>query len=123
MNFSVDVQRVRATSDVFYKKQKMGELNIREWQPARSTPLEGAGGKPLLLVESEIKDAPLTITDDDVFTDVLQALLFRRKVTLNVKAKVDVEIDTALGALTVQEIPAEGEVPVNSGFYTGLQLR
>jgi hypothetical protein len=123
MNFSVDVQRVRATSDVFYKKQKMGELNIREWQPARSTPLEEAGGKPLLLVESEIKDAPLTITDDDVFTDVLQALLFRRKVTLNVKAKVDVEIDTALGALTVQEIPAEGEVPVNSGFYTGLQLR
>jgi hypothetical protein len=115
MNFSVNVHRVRATSDVFYQKQKMGELNIREWQPAKSTPLI-EGGKPLLLVESDIKDAPLTITDDDVFAEVLQTLLFRRKVELNVKAKVDVEIDTALGALTVQEIPAEGQVPVKRGF-------
>jgi hypothetical protein len=116
MNFSVDVQRVRATSDVFYQKRKMGELNIREWQPAKSTPLTEEDGKPLLLVESDIKDAPLTITDDDVFADVLQTLLFRRKVMLNVKAKVDVEIDTALGVLTVQEIPAEGDVPVKRGF-------
>jgi hypothetical protein len=116
MNFSVDVHQVRATSEVFYRKRKMGNLNIRQWQPAKSTPLAEEGGKPLLLVESEVKDAPLTITDDDVFADVLQALLFRRKVTLNVKANVDVEIDTALGALTVQEIPAEGEVPVKRGF-------
>jgi hypothetical protein len=116
INFSVHVQHVRATSDVFYQRRKLGELNIHQWQPARSTPLEDDRGKPLLLVESEVKDAPLTITDDDVFTDVLQTLLFRRKVTLNVKAKVDVEIDTALGALTVQEIPAEGDVPVKRGF-------
>ena len=116
MNFSVDVQQVRATSDIFYQKRKMGNLNIREWQPAKSSPLHEDGEKPLLLVESEVKDAPLNITDDDVFADVLQALLFRRKVTLNVEAKVDVEIDTALGALTVQEIPAEGEVPVKRGF-------
>ena len=83
INFPVDVQRVRATSDVFYQKRKMGELNIREWQPAKSTPLVEEDGKPLLLVESDIKDAPLTITDDEVFAEVLQTMLFRRKVTLN----------------------------------------
>jgi hypothetical protein len=118
MNFKLDVDRVRATADIFYKKAKLGELNLRKWQPATSKRLiSGEGEQQLLLVESEVNKAPLNITDEDAFADVVQQLLFGTKpVILQVKANVDVELNTALGTLTVQEIPAEGNVPVKSGF-------
>jgi hypothetical protein len=117
MNFSVNVTRIRATSDVFYKKKKIGEIDLRKWQPASSTPLVAPNEPPMLQVESGINKAPLKITDDDAFTDILQHLLFGQEVVLKVKALVDVEIDTALGVLTVQEIPAEGDVPVKRGSF------
>jgi hypothetical protein len=118
MNFAVDVQHVRASADVFYKKRKLGELNLRKWQKASSSRVEGHGDeKPLLLVESAIENAPLDITDDDVFTEVVQALIFGRKpVVLTIEAKVDIKMGTALGLMTVREIPAEGDVPVQRGL-------
>ncbi|KAF2665648.1 hypothetical protein BT63DRAFT_70898 [Microthyrium microscopicum] len=114
INVDVLVERVRATADVFYKQRKLGELNLRKWQAAKSTPSgHDEDNRPLILVESDIKQAPLEITDEDVFTDVIQAMLFGSKpIMLLVKAKVDVEIGTTLGVLTVRDIPAEGEVPV-----------
>src|SRR6202000_1246940 len=101
MNFAVDVDRVRATADILYKKRKLGELNLRKWQQAASKQVENPSGRhPFLVVTSAIKDAPLTITNDDLFTEVIQALLFGGKpVTLGITANVDVEIDTALGIL------------------------
>jgi len=118
INFAVDVKRVRADADVLYKGQKLGELDLDKWRPATSKP---AGvdeeNRPLLEVESEMNKVPLNITDEDLFTDVIQALLFGRKdIKLTVKARVDVEINTSLGILTVRDIPAKGEVPVKRGF-------
>jgi termination-of-autophagy Tag1-like protein len=119
MNFQVAVQRVRAIADIYYKGSKLGDLNLRKWQPATSTRLNNTEGEPqLLLVESDVDKAPLNITNQDTFAEVVQALLFGGKpIMLEVKADVDVELDTALGILTVQEIPAEGKVPVKSGFF------
>lgn len=116
MNFSIDVSRVRADADVFYKKRKLGRLDLRKWQPATSTRVESSSPKegPALKVESKVTDAPLNITDDDVLTDVIEAMLFGGKpVVLHVKAEIDVEVETTLGELTVRGLPAEGEVEVN----------
>ncbi|KAI1327579.1 hypothetical protein F5Y16DRAFT_187829 [Xylariaceae sp. FL0255] len=114
MNFGLNVTKVRATADVLYKNKKMGELNLRKWQHANSTRVEGEGDDgPSLKIESRIIEAPLNITDDDVFTAVVQALLFGRgPVTLDVKALVDVKVETSLGELVVKEVPAEGKIPV-----------
>jgi len=113
MNFPVDVDTVLANADVFYKKKKLGELHVPE-QKANSTRVEANGEEgPLLLVDSYIKDAPLEITDDDLFTEVISALLFGGKsVVLDVKAAVSVGVDTPVGKFVVREIPAEGIVPV-----------
>lgn len=118
INFEVDVQRVRADADVFYKGKKLGELDLNKWRPATSKPAGvDESGRPLLRIESEMKKVPLKITDDDLFTRVIESLLFGGKdVLLEVKALVDVEIDTTLGVLTVREIPAKGQVPVKRGF-------
>ncbi|KAL8748432.1 MAG: hypothetical protein Q9184_007307, partial [Pyrenodesmia sp. 2 TL-2023] len=120
IKFPIDVVQVRADSDVYYKKRKLGELDLSKWQHANSTrtiiPNEDQEG---LLVQSIVKDAPLNITDDDVFTDVVQALIFGGKpVVLGVQAKVDVETETVLGKFVVRDIPAKGKVfvkPVSGG--------
>lgn len=112
MNFPIDVCRVRADADVFYKKRKLGELDLSKWQIANSTLVEAHGDVSSgLAVESIVEDAPLEITDDDVFADLVNALVFGGKsLVLGVKAKVDVETETALGKFVVRDIPAEGKV-------------
>ena len=112
MNFPIEVNQVRANADVFYKKKKLGELDLDKWQRANSTLVEAHGNMPEgLAIESVVKDAPLNITDDEVFTDLVQALIFGGKsLVLGVKAAVDVETETALGKFVLRDIPAEGKV-------------
>lgn len=116
MNFNVSVGRVRADADVFYEGKKLGILDLHRWQKAKSKRVEEHGSSddgPTLMVESLVKDAPLRITDDDVFADVIEALVFSGKgVKMTIKALVDVELTTALGEMVVRGIPAEGSVPV-----------
>ncbi|KAI0181946.1 hypothetical protein GGR52DRAFT_568154 [Hypoxylon sp. FL1284] len=114
MNFGIEVTNVRATADVLYKSKKMGELNIPKWQHANSTRVEGKGDEGATLkIESRVNDAPLNITDSDVFSDVIQTLLFGGEtVRLRVKALVDIKVQTTLGNLVLKEVPAEGKIPV-----------
>lgn len=112
MNFPIDVSRVRADADVYYHEKKLGRLDLNKWQKANTTRIEAHDDVEAgLAVESVVKKAPLKITDDDVFTDVVQDLIFGGKpVVLGVKADVDVETETALGKFVIREIPAEGKV-------------
>ena len=112
MDFSIDVLRVRADADVFYKEEKLGELDLSRWQKANSTLIEADDKRPGgLAVESIVKDAPLKVTNNDVFADLVQALMFGGKsLVLGVKAAVDVETKTALGQFVVRDIPADGKV-------------
>ena len=112
INFPIDVSQVRADAEIFYEKRKLGELDLREWQKANSTLVEAHGQSPGgLAVESIVKDAPLKITNNEVFADLVQALVFGGKaLILGIKASVDVETETALGKFVVRDIPAEGKV-------------
>lgn len=114
MNFNVNVTKISADADVFYHGSKLGVLDLKTWQPANSTRVDTSEEeRPLLAVESLIENAPLNITDDNVFTELIQALLFGgNDVVLKIKADVNVELITALGQLVVRKIPAEGAVPV-----------
>jgi hypothetical protein len=114
MNFSLNVTNVRANADVFYRGDKLGELNLEEWQNANSTQIPATEDREATLkIQSRINDAPLNVTDPDVLTDVVQALLFGgREVMLSVKALVDVKVQTILGELVVKAVPAEGKIPV-----------
>lgn len=111
MNFPVEVDKVRADAIVYYHGKKLGTLDLHKWQTANSTRIEAENDKPAgLAVDSIVENAPLNITEDDVFAEVVQALLFgTEKVLLGVKAKVDVETNSALGRLVVRDIPANGK--------------
>ena len=118
MNFNINVTHISADADVFYRGSKLGRLDLTKWQPASSARVPSDPGEgPTLAVESSIENAPLNITDDDVFTDVLEALLFgKHGVMLEIKADVNVQLVTALGQLVVRKVPAEGSVPVKRSF-------
>ncbi|PMD43995.1 hypothetical protein L207DRAFT_453339, partial [Hyaloscypha variabilis F] len=112
MNFGINVTAVNATSEVSYKGKKLCELNLKKWQAAKSERIESVD-EPQLRITSKIEDVPLDITDDDVFTDVLSALMFGGKtVMLKIDALVDVKLSTVLGELVIKDMPAEGIVPV-----------
>ena len=112
MNFPISVGRVKANADVYYHSKKLGELDLSKWQKANSSQIEANGDQDAsIAVDSVVKDAPLDITDNSVFTEVVQALIFGgNPVILGVKASVDVETETALGKFVVRDIPAEGKV-------------
>jgi Protein of unknown function (DUF3712) len=123
MNFDVNVDRVRADADVYYKGAKLGELDLHEWQNASTSKIED-GDKSGLLIQSQVKEAPLKITNDDAFADLVQSLIFGRKgAVLGVKADVDVNTNTALGEFIIRKIPAEGKVfvkPIRGGGFSDL---
>lgn len=114
MNFQVDVHRIRSTADVFYHKKKLGVLDISKWHQANSKEIKEPNvSHPDLEITSHIEKAPLSITNQRVFNEVVRALLSgSSNVNLSVKALVDVQMETPLGELAVREIPAKGEVPV-----------
>ncbi|KAH9881203.1 hypothetical protein J1614_001698 [Plenodomus biglobosus] len=114
MNFPLDVNQVKADADIFYHKKLLGKLKLDKWQKANSTRVEGHGSEgPLLLVESDIRNAPIEILDDDLFSEVVQALIFGGKsVLMDIKAAVSVGVETPMGKLAVRDIPAQGVVPV-----------
>lgn len=114
MNFKLAAEKVRAHAKVYYKNKQLGLINIRKWQPAKSSqiPAEGDDG-PTMRVEAKIKDVPLEITDSDLFTDLLTEMIIGKgDVLATLKANVDVGVNTALGSFAVKGIPAEGQVPL-----------
>jgi hypothetical protein len=115
MNFGLNVTGVKADADVFYHSQKLGELNLSDkWQKANSTQYPASKDEEATLeIQSRILDAPLNVTDGDVLTSIIQALLFGTdEIVLDIKAKVDVRVETVLGALAVKGVPAEGKIPL-----------
>lgn len=126
MNFNVNVDRVRAEADVFYKGKKLGELDLHKWQKATTSKIED-NDQAGILVEAKVKEAPLNITNEDAFTDLLQSLVFGGKgVDLGIKANVDVNTNTALGAFVIRKIPAEGKVhvkPLSGGGFPDMRLQ
>ncbi|CAI6338597.1 unnamed protein product [Periconia digitata] len=114
MNFPLDVDRVNADADIYYEGKILGKLDLKKWQHANSTRIDAKGNEDsTLLVESDIKNAPIKIVDDDLFSKVVQALIFgSRPIMMDIEAKVGVKVNTPLGELAVKDIPAQGVVPV-----------
>lgn len=119
MKFPVNISGIRTSADVAYKGKNFGYLEVEEWQRANTSLVDDDPSRNStdLLVEFDMKDVPIEITDADAFTEVMRALVLGSEpVQLQVAAKVDAETDTALGTLILREIPAEGKFMVPCEF-------
>lgn len=121
LSVDLGVESIRTIADLFYEDRKLGILNLDEWTQANSTKVQNeTSNETLLSIASRVIDAPLNITDSDVFSEVMQKMLFGDEdFELAVSAKVDVKVATVLGILTVKNVPAEGKIPVkrSSSFW------
>jgi hypothetical protein len=114
LNLDIGVDQIRSDADLLYKGSKLGELNLRQWEDAQSSKVV-IEGESLLNITSHINNVPLTITNNSVFSEVVQKLVFLgQDVLLDVEASVDVKVGTVLGALALKGIPAKGKIPVKS---------
>lgn len=114
MNFGIEVTGIKATADVKYKGKMMGILDLhKDWQKASSEQVKPHKGEPVdLHITSKIRNAPLRIKDEDVFEDVIAAYYFGRGVVLDVKAQLDIQVNTVLGEFVIRHMPAEASVPI-----------
>lgn len=114
MNFPLNVDKINAMADIYYHDKKLGRMDLKKWQKANSTRIERHGNEgPSLLVQSEIEKAPIEILDDDLFSEIVQALIFSGKsVMLDMRAEVGVGVDTPMGKFVIRGIPAKGSIPV-----------
>ena len=113
VNIDLAVNSLKANGDLIYKKKKFGELNLDQWQKANSTIESHSREEDTITITSRITDAPIDITDGDIFGDVMQKLLFGdADIILDVKALVDAKVTTVLGKLVLKGVPAQGKVPV-----------
>lgn len=113
LNIDIKVTNLRANGDLFYHGNKFGELSVDKWQKATSTIIRQSDDENLLSVTSRITNAPIDILDGDIFSDIMQELLFGDDdIALDVESKVDVKVATVLGDLVIRRVPAASKVPV-----------
>lgn len=114
MNVDLDVDSIKSQGNLFFKDKKFGELNLRKWQKAKSRRLDSDEKEVLMEITSRIDNAPIDITDNDVFSSLVSELIFGRgDVIVDAHARLDVKVDTVLGPLVIRDVPADGSIPVN----------
>lgn len=114
VDVDLGVESIRSQGNLLFKDKKFGELNLRKWQKASSHKLDSDTKEVLIEITSRVDNAPIDITDNDVFSSLASEYLFGSDdIIIDARAKLDVKVDTVLGPLVIKEIPAEGKVPVN----------
>jgi hypothetical protein len=115
MNLNLDINRIRANGHLYYKGEVLGDLDLSKWSKANATKIGHD-----LLIQSVVVDAPLNIVNDDLFSEVVQHMIFGKGATFGMQAKVDVDTSTALGDFVLRRIPSKGEIfvpPIQGGNF------
>lgn len=108
---SLEVDGVHVLADLLYKRRRFATIETPGWAPAISK----FPSKEELLVQVILQDAPVTITNQDVFSDVVSALL-GGSILVDVVGNGDVKVNTSLGALEAHSLPIEAKDVTIGGF-------
>lgn len=112
ISFPVGVQRLRSIVDVSYRGKMFGTLNLHKWIPATSSKVDG---QKQLQVNAVVNNAPLDVTDYDVFEEVVRKfVLGGQPIPLNIDGNVDIDIKTNVGEFVISRIPAAGTIILDS---------
>ncbi|KAK9248659.1 hypothetical protein V1506DRAFT_259330 [Lipomyces tetrasporus] len=108
LDFSVSINKLCGSSDMYYQGDKFGVLVISEWIPAQSfyTP-EG-----YIQVVAEMADVPMEITDQDVFKKIVQQMFFSGEAYIDMRGTIDVALEMPVGEFAIRNIPVKSSVAV-----------
>ncbi|KAK6351715.1 hypothetical protein TWF718_004862 [Orbilia javanica] len=117
MNAPLDVSRITANADIFYQGRKLGEFHVPDWAPATTVQRETHD----LEINARVENVPLKITDRDVFSEVVQKIIFGggSGVKLQADGTADAKVGIAsLGEFVVRGIPAKGDIVIKGEKHT-----
>ena len=104
INVAVKVKSVHVLADLIYKGKKFAYIESPGWSPATSDfPKPGE-----MQVQVVLKDAPVTITNQDVFSTIISQL-FGGNVLVDVAGDADIRVSTGLGELEAHKLPIEAK--------------
>lgn len=112
INLSLYVKRLRAIANVSYEGGVFGALDLRKWMIAESS---RSSNNKYLEVNAEVKDAPLNITNYDIFRIVVKKMLSgeENSLQLGIRGDTDVDIKTSLGEFVISNIPVTGNITID----------
>ncbi|RPB06961.1 hypothetical protein P167DRAFT_530461 [Morchella conica CCBAS932] len=112
INLSLYVKRLRAIANVSYEGGVFGALDLRKWMVAESS---RSSDNKYLEVHAEVKDAPLNITNYDIFRVVVKKMLSgeENSLQLGIRGDTDVDVKTSLGEFVVSNIPVTGNITID----------
>ncbi|WEW55461.1 hypothetical protein PRK78_000892 [Emydomyces testavorans] len=122
MNVPLNISRIRTVANVYYRGERLGYIDLQKWQNATVHRItDEPEHSPALLVEFDIKKAPLQIVNEDVFANAIKkVILDHESISLHVEAKMAAEMDTVLGQFIIRDIPASGNITVKAPLGGGL---
>ena len=113
MDMSLDISGLRAMANVSYHAENFGILDLHRWIPAESEILD-KDGHHVLRVQGKVKNAPLNVTDYDVFQDLVSQILFGPgKTHLGIAGDADLDVSTGLGGFIIRNIPVQGNITLD----------
>ncbi|KAK6517261.1 hypothetical protein TWF281_003921 [Arthrobotrys megalospora] len=118
MNAPLDVSKVIANADIFYLGRKLGEFHVPDWAPATTVQREETHD---LEISARVENVPLKITDTEVFSEVVQKIIFGggSGVKLQADGTADIKVGIAnLGAFVIRGIPAKGDIVIKGEKHT-----
>lgn len=113
LNVTLDISRLRAMANVSYHEDMFGVLDVHKWIPTESEIFDNEG-RPFLRVKGKVRQAPVDVTDYDVFEELVQQILFGSKDTeLGIKGDADIDLTTGLGNFVIRKIPVQGNITLS----------
>ncbi|TGZ80444.1 hypothetical protein EX30DRAFT_307729 [Ascodesmis nigricans] len=115
VDIDFEVSALSARANVSYTGAIFGDLGMHEWMPAISEKVK-LDQQLYMKVNAAVKNAPLNVTNYDVFQQIVQKILFgERGIDLTVDGRADAEVAIPLGKFIVHDLPAAGNITID-GF-------
>lgn len=112
ITFPIDVKHLRSIADVLYQGTKFATLNLDKWMRATSLLLDD---RKQLQVNAVVDDAPLNITDYDIFEKIIGKFVFEEQpVQLEIAGNADIDMKTNVGQFIMSGIPASGTLTLDA---------
>lgn len=114
-SLALAVTESRGLADLYSKSQKFAVVDIRDWMPCEtSTSRSPDTGNLLYVVDFNLENAPMNVTDESVFSEVAKQIILTGSAPVTLKAQVDAGLYTPLGTFVFSDIHIEGETTVRA---------
>lgn len=103
-NIPLKVAQARGVADLYSQNVNFAQVVIDEWVPCTTHVVDHD-----YIVGFQLKDVPVIVKDRNLFSQVVQSILFKGSAPVRVESLVDAKVSLPIGEFVLSEIPASGD--------------